>query len=175
MPDDDDILEITWDDLRDVPATPAADLFSAVDPADAALAGGREPWIDLDAVCARTRGSFTVRFRQTGPGVYAFVSLVGGAAGKPSIPSAAGRNLAQVQASFNLAGYTGCPHCGMPELIQCDRCGTIACGGAVQRNKHGAWVICPGCGGRGQVVDNVQLTVQGQVGGMKGKPGDKRW
>ncbi len=174
---DDDILEITWDDLQDVPAAPVQE-FPAVDPADAAVAGGRQPWIDVDAVCARTRVPFGVRFTQVAPGAYTFASVVGKAAGNPGAPGTPpgpGMGTGQVNAQFSLTGYTGCPQCGMTELIQCDRCGTVMCGSAVHQDKRGAWVVCPHCGGKGQVASGVAVTVQGQVGGMKGgKGGGKR-
>ena len=173
MTEDDDILEITWDDLKDVPPAPVQE-FPAVDPADAAVAGGRLPWIDVDAVCARTRVPFGVRFTQAAPGAYAFASVVG-KVGAPGAPARPGMGMGQVNAQFNLGGYTGCPQCGMTELIQCDRCGTVMCGSAVRQDKRGAWVICPQCGGKGQVSSGVPVTVQGQVGGMKGgKGGGKR-
>jgi predicted RNA-binding Zn-ribbon protein involved in translation (DUF1610 family) len=180
MPADDDILDITWDDLKDVPDTPPApmEVFPALDAADAAVAGGREPWIEVDALCARTRGGFGVRFRQAQPGVFSFASVARKGAGKPGAPGAPpgpARGLGQVNATFSLAGYPGCPYCGRPELIQCDRCGTVMCGSAVRQDKRGASVVCPSCGGRGQVATGVTVTVQGQVGGMKGKPGGKRW
>ncbi len=170
MPDDDDILEITWDDLNTLP--PPAQ-FPAVDPADAAVAGGRLPWIDVEAVCARTRGGFAVRFTQAGPGVYNFAGLPGPTAAKSPTAAAPGAGLGQVNATFNLAGYPGCPQCGLGELIQCDRCATVTCGSALQQDKSGAWVTCPHCGGRGRVSSGVPVTVQGQVGGAKGGKGGK--
>lgn len=184
MPGDDDLIEITWDDLKDVPATPAAPVeeLPAVTAADAAVAGGRQPWIDVDAVCARTRASFGVRFTQTGPSAYCFAAVIpkgptpggkGFGLGKPGTPPPAGPGMGtgQVNATFSLAGYTGCPQCGMTELIQCDRCATVMCGSAVHQDKKGTWVVCPNCGGKGQVSGGVPVTVQGQVGGMKGGKG----
>jgi predicted RNA-binding Zn-ribbon protein involved in translation (DUF1610 family) len=195
MPDNDDILEITWDDLRESPAAPApaAELFPPVEAADAAVAGGRQPWVDVEAVCARARTGFAVRFAQKQPGVYGFSAVLpakpGALGGKPGLPSGKpglpagqpglpgpGAGLGQVEASFQLAGYTGCPVCGTTELIQCDRCGTIMCGSAVHQDKRGTWVLCPSCGGKGKVAAGVQVTVQGQVGGRKGgKGGGKGW
>ena len=201
MPENDDILEITWDDLQETPAPAAAaapaagageELFPAVEAADAAVAGGRQPWVDVEAVCARTRSGFAVRFAEKSAGVYGFSAVLPGKAGapggkgglpagKPGAPGPSGKpgmpgpgaGLGQVNAAFQLAGYTGCPVCGMTELIQCDRCGTIMCGSAVHQDKRGAWVLCPNCGGKGKVAAGVQVTVSGQVGGVKGGKGRK--
>lgn len=170
--EEEDILEITWEDLQDEDLDLSGEVFPAVEPADAAVAGSRQPWIEVEALCAGERQPFGVRFQQTTPQVYAFAAVVERAPGaKPAPPAAGGFD--QANAHFDLAGYTGCPHCGMPGLVQCDRCGTIMCGSAVHEDKKGMYCVCPNCGGRGQVASGQVVTVRGQVGGTKGKPGKK--
>ncbi len=167
MAGDDDILEITWDDLRELPAGP--EQFPSVDAAAAEVAASPGPWVDLTAVCARTRQGFQVRFQQEAPGVYSFAGVLPKAASAQGGPGGPTASLAQVNARFDLAGYPGCPHCGLPSLVQCDRCGTIMCGSAVHYDKRGAWCVCPQCGGKGQIATGLPVTVQGRMGGAKGK------
>lgn len=167
MAGDDDILEISWDDLREVPPSP--EQFPSVEAAAAEVAASAGPWVDLTALCARTRQAFQVRFQQEAPGVYCFAGVLPKAAPVQAGPGVAAAGLAQVNARFDLAGYPGCPQCGLPSLVQCDRCGTIMCGSAVHQDKRGAWCLCPQCGGRGQIASDVAVTVQGRVGGAKGK------
>jgi predicted RNA-binding Zn-ribbon protein involved in translation (DUF1610 family) len=170
--DDENILEITWEDLRDVPATP--EQFPSVDAALAEVAASPGPWLEVTAVCARTRQAFGVRFRQDAPGVYSFGGVFPAPLAEKGSPATAGAGLIQVNARFDLAGYPGCPHCGLPGLVQCDQCGTITCGSGVYEDKRGTWSLCPQCGSKGQVASDVAITVQGRVGGAKGKLGKGR-
>ena len=175
VPPQDDLLEITWDDLNQLPA-PAAqplEVFPAVDEAEAAVAGSPEPWVEVAAQCAAKRATFGVRFRQTAPGVYAFAATTSAPRDPGAGPGGLAPGRGEVQARFDLGGYRGCPLCGQPGLAQCDRCGVIMCGTAVQQDKRGAYCVCPACGGKGRLETGVQVTVQGQVGGQKGKPRGK--
>jgi hypothetical protein len=174
--DPDDILEITWDDLNAPP--PAEPLFPAVDAADAAVAGSRLPWVEVEAVCARDRAPVLVRFQMQQPGVYTCVSAVAPPGPAKSTPGAGAAAMSQVQARFDLSAYPGCPRCGLPGLIQCDRCGSIMCGSALTQTKRGSYVVCPHCGGKGEVSSPTAVTVSGQVGGVKGaksKGGKPGW
>lgn len=187
----DDILEITWDDLNapgtaSPPAPPApgtvdlsGELFPPIE-AGAPIAGSGRPWIEIMGTCGRDRRPFAIRFAEREAGVYSFVEAeaLGPAPGKgfgpKPAPPPAGGLLGQAQGRFELRDYPGCPCCGQPGLVQCDRCGTVMCGSALLEGKGGLLCQCPNCGGRGRIASGIPVTVKGQVGGMKGK-GGKRW
>ena len=189
-PPPDDILEITWDDLNAPgaelpPAGPepggldlSGELFPPIE-AGVPVADSRQPWIEITGACGRDRRPFAVRFAEQVPGVYSFVEAVPlgpppgkGLGAKPfgvkPPPPPPGGLFGQAQGRFELKDYTGCPCCGRPGLVQCDRCGTVMCGSALTENKRGIVCQCPNCGGRGQIASGVPVTVSGQVGGVKG-------
>jgi hypothetical protein len=185
-PQPDDLLEITWDDLNAPgtelpPAEPepsaldlSGELFPPVE-AGAPVADSRRPWIEITGTCGRDRRPFAVRFSEQTPGVYGFVEALplgpapGKFSGRKAAPQPLGGLSGQAQGRFDLQGYPGCPCCGQPGLVQCDRCGTVMCGSALTETKRGALCRCPNCGGRGEIASGMPVTVQGQVGGIKGK------
>jgi hypothetical protein len=208
MPDDqpskppDDVLDITWDDLREPPApageqfpvappeAPSLDLSGEFPPVEGAIpvADSRRPWIEITGMCGRAKQPFAVRFVENTPGLYSFAETVAlapppgkaagffgqGAPGKAgTAPPPLGPS-GQAQGRFDLKNYTGCPVCGQPGLVQCDRCGTVMCGSALLQDKRGMYCQCPNCGGKGRIESGVPVTVSGQVGGVKGgKPGKR--
>lgn len=197
MPEDDkpgtqpgeEVLNISWEDLEDLPPVPPAapplDLSAGEFPpveAGAPVTDSRQPWIEIAGICGRDQRPFEVTFAQTAPGVYTFTRAVPlppspsgkfsgvgeGDKGKPGGPQG------QAQGRFDLKGYTGCPCCGQLGLVQCDRCGTVMCGSAVREDRQGLYCQCPNCGGRGRLAPGTAVTVQGEVGGVKGDKFGKR-
>jgi hypothetical protein len=75
----------------------------------------------------------------------------------------------QAQGRFDLAAYRGCPCCGQPGLVQCDRCGAVMCGSSIREDRRGLYCQCPSCGGKGRIAPGTNVTVSGAVGGVKGK------
>jgi hypothetical protein len=165
-------LDLDWEDLEQTPPSDDA-LLPALEEADAAVAGSPLPWVEVSAVCGSQKKPFSVRFQEQTPGEYRLVAATA-AGGKGDAPAPGTEaNLSHLEGRFSTAGYRGCPICAAPGLIQCDRCETVMCGGALVEEKSGVYCICPHCGGKGLVDTPKQVTVRGQTGGIKGGKGGK--
>ena len=119
----------------------------------------------LEAVCAYSRQPFEVTAMPEGKGDY---EILGAKPLPPGttvgVPPGRGKELSGV---FHLAKYGGCPHCGSSGLLLCQECGSISCGATDK--KSGAFLPCPVCGNKGQVVQSKGGWTVAVAGKGKGK------
>jgi hypothetical protein len=193
-PAHDQVLDVVLDDLDDEapaagepaasaagePATPpAAEAddggLPSVDAAPPTLDGSL-PAVDaqtiaeanadqLEAVCAYSRQPFEVTAAPEGKGDYEILGAKPLPPGTPvGVPPGRGKELSGI---FHLAKYGGCPHCGSSGLLLCQECGSISCGATDK--KSGAFLPCPVCGNKGQVVQSKGGWTVSVAGKGKGK------
>ncbi len=167
------VLNVELDDeppAPEQPAPPAADdgalpsveaSLPVLDAETIAEANGEQ----LEAVCAYSRQPFEVTATPEGQGDYEILGARPLPPGTPvGVPPGRGKQLSGV---FHLAKYGGCPHCGSSGLLLCQECGSISCGATDK--KSGAFLPCPVCGNKGQVVQSKGGWTVAVSGKGKGK------
>lgn len=169
--DDSGVLEITWDDLADLDgpeagaATPQSKHYPRVDDSmlEKQKASGE---VQTYVVCSHTGRPFYVFWEESEPGVYN-VSRVEAYVEERAQPTG---GLTEIQGTFLLAQFPGCPHCGSPRMSVCEMCQTTSCEGAARSSWLGKRTLqCPNCGNRGELHGQAG-SAYGEAGG-KGKKG----
>ncbi len=148
--DDDDILNIDWEDLEDVPEE---GLYPAIEPgASREQALGLSPGgVEVPCACSASGRQFAVRFEQVADDQYQIAEVIerqGQAAGQiPQGPQV------QIDGRFGLTGYRGCPYCGGKRLAVCDQCGVAMCYDKTGKGTSSKGrVTCPVCGASGSLA-----------------------
>ncbi len=170
----DGVIEITLDDLEDVPdegmaATPSAGkVYPGVDAAMVKQATAGEE-IRMYVTCSETGQGFYVCWHEISPQVYG-VSRVEKAAHEEA---GAGAGPTAIQGTFSLADFCGCPYCGCRRMSVCEVCGATMCEAATKTTWLGrATLKCPRCGNRGEIAAEADTAYGSRGGkGKKGKPG----
>jgi hypothetical protein len=166
-PQEPDVLEITSDDLQDVPdgppapQEPASREYPGVDPKD--LQGEKSAGLtEMTAICSASGGAFRVLWEQIEPDVY---GVVGVESAGPEAKQKAGGGAVAVDGHFALDDFPGCPHCGAMRMSVCEECGLTMCEGGMNTNLLGmATLKCPACGNRGRIEGSA-----GRIWGSGGK------
>ena len=158
-PDDGPVLEVSLEDLSEEPL-PAADAFPAVT-GDQLLAAANS--ITIRTLCSTTGQAFDVRYVEDKPGVFVTKQVT-----VPEKGGDAGASLAtptgQVEGSFEVTPDYACPFCGSQAVLVCGKCGVDLCSGQAK----GGLMTCPHCQSR-MKLGGQATSATGAVGKGKGK------
>lgn len=176
MPDD-DVLDISSEDLEDEPLPPAPPVAPPIEitmddlgdePADAfpaltadQMAADRKS-ITIPTICSATGQRFAVRYVEKEPGLFVSQEVVAGDNSAAGL--AGGGTTSEVQGRFGTTADYRCPFCGSTAIIVCGQCGTDLCSGGIK----GGRCTCPNCKATMNNFGGSVTSATGFVGG-KGK------
>ncbi len=162
--DGDDVLEVTAEELAELPEAAQLPAVSAL---DALVADGTANWVDIPAICSQTDRGFIARFEEVKPGRYEYIGAqpVTGTEDKSQMTG----GYRDVKGEFHLTDYPGCPVCGSPGLAVCSDCQTVSCGGSARKTKRGWVTTCPHCHQDGELIPGGPATQVRAEGDMKKK------